>query len=79
LAKCDSWEELPLNLKVIFQKIKEKGKNPTQSFAACKRERKDHKGVGVEVIHAFLGKNWKQWRIQQALEDIREEVIIQAL
>jgi hypothetical protein len=68
LAKCDSWEEFRSNnsIKPIF--------NSEPEYRSAKG-----KGVGQTTLLKFLGKNWSQSRISQALEDIREEVIIQAL
>jgi len=60
LVKCETWEEANVNksINVLFAS--------NRQFQQCKQE-----GVGQTTIKKFLGGNWKQWRIQTALEIIR--------
>ena len=64
LAKYATWEEcLNESIKALFTGIK-------GDFKHCKT-----KGVGQTIILKFLGSNWKQWMVQEALETIQCYVI----
>lgn len=63
LAKCGSWESVqkrPDLMNLLEQKT-EKSFNKTKS------------GVGQTTILKFLGGNWKQWMIQEALEVLKPD------
>lgn len=62
LARCESWELLNKNIKQLFES--------KERFSQIKNS---DNGVGQTTILKFLGKNWKQWQIQEALEIIRED------
>lgn len=61
LAKCETWEELRANKSISSLIDGEKG------FRSSKGQ-----GVGQTTILKFLGGNWKQWIIQDALNTIKE-------
>jgi len=62
LAKCDHWNHLDKSIRVIF--------SSNSQFQECKQE-----GVGRTTILNFLGGNWKQWVIQEALSTLNDEDI----
>lgn len=71
LAKYETWEDMKrgsfniinlLDLKFTTQ--------PERGFQILKS-----KGVGQTTILKFLGKGWKQWMIQDALDNLKEEII----
>ena len=66
LAKYESWETLPDNLKKLLE-----NENKTTQFGNLKT-----KGVTTPVLFKFLGGNWSEWVIQEALENIRENPVI---
>jgi len=59
LAKCESWESTNINIRSLF--VDERG------FRRAKA------GVGKATILKFLGHNWKQWMVQDALDVLREQ------
>lgn len=62
LAKYETWDDLNKSIKMLF---------PTEhSFIQTKNH-----GVGQTTILKFLGGNWKQWMIQQALRMINDKDI----
>lgn len=54
LAKHKTWEHANKSIRVIF--------SSNSQFQQCKRD-----GVGQGTILKFLGGNWKQWMVQEAL------------
>jgi hypothetical protein len=76
LKKYKSWEKFkksPAKIQDIFSGHKDaktgKEKNPRAVFGQAKKPG----GVGIEIIHKFLGGSWKQWMVRQALETLRAE------
>lgn len=72
LAKYETWEEA-LEKAHIFMSLfigrfdkDGKEKNPKALFGQAKGQ-----GAGEATILAFLGGNWKQWMIQEALETLK--------
>ena len=61
LAKCEGWESLNKNIKTLFAR--------SDGFINAKRQ-----GVGQTTLLKFLGKNWKQWVIQDALNTLKNVV-----
>ena len=61
LEKCDSWEALNESIK---------GLTDNEHFQQLKQ-----KGVGQTTILKFLGGNWKQWRIQEALKELNDKEV----
>ena len=57
LAKYETWEDLNKTIKILF--------DTEHSFIQTKTH-----GAGQTTILAFLGGNWKQWMIQEALATI---------
>jgi hypothetical protein len=66
LAKYESWEELPDPLIKLLKGDTDKASR--NRFAAVKQQ-----GVGQTTLLNFLGGNWKQWMIQEALLTIKED------
>lgn len=62
LAKCDHWNHLGKSTKVLF--------SSNSQFQECKQ-----KGVGRTTILKFLGGNWKDWVIKEALSTLNDEDI----
>lgn len=62
LAKHDTWNHLNKSIKMIFAS--------NSQFENCKRN-----GIGQTTILKFLGGNWKQWMIQEALDTLKDETI----
>lgn len=64
LAKHESWNEAHVNkfINVLFE--------TNSQFQQCKKQ-----GVGQTTILKFLGKGWKQWKIQHALEVLDSDEI----
>jgi hypothetical protein len=62
LAKYETWEEArsDKNIRALF--------NSQEDWATPKG-----RGAGRDTILAFLGGNWKQWMIQEALETIKSD------
>ena len=62
LAKYETWEEANVNksINVLFAS--------NRQFQQCKQE-----GVGQTTILKFLGGNWKQWMIQEALDTVKQD------
>lgn len=60
LARCESWERVNTFIKSLFES--------PESFTKTKQT-----GVGQTTILKFLGKNWKQWMIQEALDIIKPD------
>lgn len=67
LAKYDSWGELKSAGSHLINLLNVKR---PQEFAPLRK-----KGVGQTTLLKFLGKNWKQWQIQQALDNITSDDI----
>jgi len=73
LAEYDSFEKLPITLSVIFEghtRTDGTPLNPKAMFAAAKRP--DRGGAGRETIVKFLGDNWKEWMVQEALQTMKD-------
>jgi hypothetical protein len=64
LSKYESWEDITSNkfIRCLFE--------TKTGFTECKT-----KGIGQTIILKFLGKPWKQWQVQQALEILNKEKI----
>lgn len=60
LARCESWGDLNKTIKILF--------DTEHSFTQTKNH-----GVGQTTILKFLGGNWKQWMIQEALEILKPD------
>jgi len=58
LAKYESWDHVNKNINMLF--------DSNSQFQNCKKN-----GVGQTTILKFLGGNWKQWVIQDALDTIK--------
>jgi len=73
LAKCESWEKLKKTnfnlIKILDLKF---DKQPERGFQILKG-----KGVGQTTILKFLGGNWKQWMVQEALAQLKESESMQ--
>jgi hypothetical protein len=54
LQKYPDWHHVDKSINVIF--------DSNSQFQQCKRD-----GVGQGILLKFLGPNWKQWMIQEAL------------
>lgn len=67
MAKYDSWEELPDLLMNLLKGDTQKARK--NALDKVKR------GVGQTTILKFLGGNWKQWMVQQALETLHDKKI----
>lgn len=70
LRKYDTWEELKekglIGISDLFEgHVNEKGEliNPKAAFGQAKGEQ----GIGYRTVAKFLGKNWKGWKIKDAL------------
>lgn len=63
LAKCENWKEFKRANKSISSLI-----DGIKGFRSAKGQ-----GVGQTTILKFLGGNWKQWMIQEALATFRED------
>jgi hypothetical protein len=64
LAKADSWDECPNSfVRALFTGTK-------GDFLHAKRH-----GVGYRTILKFLGGNWKQWMVQQALALLQDDAV----
>ncbi len=59
LARCDKRNMANKFIKRLF--------NNAKSFSNAKRD-----GVGQTTILKFLGNNWKQWMVQEALVTLKE-------
>jgi ParB/RepB/Spo0J family partition protein len=59
LAKYKDWKHVNKSINMIFAS--------NSQFQNCKK-----RGVGQTIILKFLGKNWQQWKIQQALETLKD-------
>lgn len=73
LGKYESWEDFTTNKNIsrkFIDQVIENSKYPERTFQTIKG-----KGLGQELILDFLGKPWKQWQIQNALEIINNEKI----
>jgi hypothetical protein len=57
LAKYETWEDVSSDksIRCVFK--------DSRSFQECKT-----KGIGRDIIKKFLGDNWKEWQIQEALK-----------
>jgi hypothetical protein len=62
LAKCESWNKARINKSIN-----------TLFGNAGNFERAKQQGVGQTTILKFLGHNWKQWMVQEALDILKEE------
>ena len=60
LKKCDSWDRVDKFIKTMFKSNSE--------YQNCRKN-----GVGRTTILKFLGANWKQWMVQEALRVLDEE------
>jgi ParB-like chromosome segregation protein Spo0J len=68
LAKFDTWEEFQGGSnKFIRPLVPEKG-----TFQLIKKN-----GAGQTTILKFLGNNWKQWQVQEALKIVRADEVAQ--
>ena len=66
LKKCETWEECKTKKSYLINLL---GTTMQEDNYQSLRSR----GVGQTTLLKFLGKNWKQHRIQQALEDLKGE------
>ena len=64
LAKYETIKDLPSHLINLLDGAR------VEDFSRLKS-----KGVGQTIILKFLGKGWKQWMIQEALDNLNEKII----
>jgi hypothetical protein len=65
LAKYETWDHVNRNIKMLF--------DSNSQFQNCKKN-----GVGQTTVLKFLGGNWKQWIIQDALNTLKDKDISRA-
>lgn len=64
LAKCETWKDISVkNMTDIFISHNVDAK---KAFSNAKRD-----GIGRDVIVRFLGGNWKNWMVQEALATLK--------